>query len=441
MFQVGSSLKSLVLKGSLWTIGGHGASQLLRLIRGLIMTRLLFPEAYGLMSLVWAILYGLQMMSDVGLVSAIIRDKRGDDPDFLNTCWTINVIRGAVLAGAACLLAYPIGAFYGQPELTLLILAAALNPLVNGFQSMALWTSNRHMDFKRLTLLSLGGEIVTFAVLVLWAYLSPTVWALLGGALIGQLFYVLGSYVVLKGIRHRFRWEPASVRTLVGFGKWIFFSSALYFLAAQGDRMLLGHYLDLAHLGVYGIAMVLYDALHAVAMKINNNVLFPAYAKVLQAEVYRLKAVVDRARLGIDVCMILPIAALMILGERVVGLLYDARYHEAGWIFQILCVRLLMACANLNSEAALLALGQPQYGLFQNICRASWILVSIPIGWTLMGLKGVVWAVALTEVPVVVVLWIGLARNRMPSLAYNLRSLLFCASGALLGFGLMALLP
>src|SRR2546421_7848298 len=92
-----SSLKALVIKGSAWTIAGHGAGELIRLAKSLVLTRLLFPEAFGMMSLVGVVMYGLQMLSDVGLVQAIIRDKRGDDPDFLNTAWTMQVIRGAVL--------------------------------------------------------------------------------------------------------------------------------------------------------------------------------------------------------------------------------------------------------------------------------------------------------------------------------------------------------
>ena len=78
----------------MWTLAGHGGVLLIRMGRSLIMTRLLFPEVYGLMTLVWAVLYGLQMFADTGIVTTIIRDERGDDPSFLNIAFTTNVIRG-----------------------------------------------------------------------------------------------------------------------------------------------------------------------------------------------------------------------------------------------------------------------------------------------------------------------------------------------------------
>lgn len=98
---------SRVLRGGSWMVIGYGGNQALRLAANLILTRLLFPEAFGLMTLVNVILVGLQMFSDFGLVPAISQNPRGDDPDFLDTAWTIQVIRGGGLWLMTCLLAWP----------------------------------------------------------------------------------------------------------------------------------------------------------------------------------------------------------------------------------------------------------------------------------------------------------------------------------------------
>ena len=110
-------------------------------------------------------------------------------------------------------------------------------------------------------------------------------------------------------------------------------------------------------------------------------------------------------------------------------------------MLQVLCVRLVMTPSLSNSEVCLVALGHPQYAFVQNLVRATWIIAGIPIGWSTMGIKGVVWAVALSEVPVLCVLWIGLARHRMFSLASELRSLLFVGLGILVGLAVLRLLP
>jgi O-antigen/teichoic acid export membrane protein len=429
------SLKALTIKGSVWTLAAHGGVLLIRMVRSLIMTRLLFPEVYGLMTLVWAVLYGLQMFADTGITATIIRDRRGDDPDFLNTAFTTNVFRGLLLWVVSCAIAFPMAAIYHQPSLAQLLPVTGLTALIHGFVSTAMYTRRRHMDFKRLAILDLSNETVTFVVLVIWAYFFPSVWSMVGGAVIGQLFLVLASHAYLPGIRNKFRWDRSALDTFMVFGKWIYLSSVVYFLSTQSDRFLLGKYLDMIHLGVYGTATVLSGAVQTIVLKINADVLFPAYSRVVQEGTGRLRQVMLRTRLAIDAGMILPIAAMIILGSRIVDLLYDHRYHDAGWMLQVLSVRLIIVASVSNGESCLVALGHPKYSFAENLCRAIAIIVAIPIGWSLAGIKGVIWAVALSELPPLIVIWIGLIKYRMFSVAAESRSLLFVGLGVLLGLG------
>ena len=401
------------------------------------MTRLLFPEVYGLMTLVWAALYGLQMFADTGIVTTIIRDPRGDDPSFLNTAFTTNVLRGVLLWVISCVIAYPLATFYHQPVLAQLLPVTGLTALIHGFVSTAMYTRRRHMDFKRLTILDLSNETVTFIVLIIWAYFSRDVWALVGGAVIGQLYLVVASHLYLPGIRNRFRWDRSALDTFMGFGKWIYLSSVVYFLSTQSDRFLLGRYLDMVHLGVYGTATVLSGAVQAIVLKINSDVLYPAYSRVVQEGTGRLRQVALRTRLVVDAGMILPIAVLMMIGTRVVSLLYDQRYHDAGWMLQILCIRLLLVATLSNSESCLIALGYPKYSFIQNACRTVAMFVAIPLGWSLAGIEGVIWAIALSEVPPLIVIWAGLIKHRMFSVLVEGRSLLFAAVGVLMGLGVL----
>ena len=421
----------------MWTLAGHGGVLLIRMGRSLIMTRLLFPEVYGLMTLVWAVLYGLQMFADTGIVTTIIRDERGDDPSFLNTAFTTNVIRGVLLWVISCLIAYPVAAIYHQPALLQVLPVTGLTALIHGFVSTAMYTRRRHMDFKRLTILDLSNETVTFVVLVVWAYFYRNVWALVGGAVIGQIFLVLASHVYLPGIRNKFRWDKSALNTFMGFGKWIYLSSVVYFLSTQSDRFLLGRYLDMVHLGVYGTATVLSGAVQTILLKINSDVLFPAYSRVVQEGTGRLRQVVLRTRLAVDAGMILPIAAMMVLGGAIVDLLYDHRYHDAGWMLQVLSVRLLLVATLSNSESCLIALGYPKYSFILNSCRTVAMFIAIPIGWSMAGIKGVIWAVALSEIPPLVVVWFGMIKHRMFSIAAESRSLLFAGLGMLLGLGML----
>ena len=83
----------------------------------LILTRLLFPELFGLMALVNTFIQGLILFSDIGIKPSIIRSPRGDDPTFFNTAWTLQVIRGFGLWIGCCLIAWPVSQFYDNEQL------------------------------------------------------------------------------------------------------------------------------------------------------------------------------------------------------------------------------------------------------------------------------------------------------------------------------------
>ena len=155
-------MTSRAMRGSLWTIAGFGGGQVLRLGSNLILTRLLAPNAFGLMALINVFIICLEMLSDIGVHAAIIHNKRGDDPEFLRTACTIGVIRGVLLWIVSCLIAWPVAVFYNEPRLMLMIPISGLIVLIMGFQTRALAQHNRHMNLERLTVLQLVAQAISF---------------------------------------------------------------------------------------------------------------------------------------------------------------------------------------------------------------------------------------------------------------------------------------
>src|SRR5690554_6229289 len=103
----GNGLFARAARGSVWTILGFGGAQAIRLVSNLILARLLFPEAFGLMALVMLLIVGLSLFSDIGIEQSIMRNPRGEERAFLDTAWTMQVARGWVLWLAAWAVALP----------------------------------------------------------------------------------------------------------------------------------------------------------------------------------------------------------------------------------------------------------------------------------------------------------------------------------------------
>src|ERR1700687_1974213 len=164
-----ASIAAPAIRGSVWTMGGYAAGQFLRLAGNIVLTRLLFPAVFGEMALVFIFIQGLAMFSDVGTGPAIIQNARGEDPSFLNTAWTIQCARGAILWLASWAIAWPLAAFYGQPSLRWLVPAAGFTALLGGVACLAMHALQRHLKLERLTIVELASQLVGIAATVLFA--------------------------------------------------------------------------------------------------------------------------------------------------------------------------------------------------------------------------------------------------------------------------------
>ena len=312
------------------TILGFGGGNFLRLVSNLILTRLLFPEAFGLMAIVQVFLGGLQMFSDIGIKTSIIQSARGDDPDFLNTAWTLQIVRGFLLWLAACAMAWPAARIYDEPMLLQLLPVGGLTTIVAGFTTTKIAAANRHLRLGRQVGIDLGTQAVGIVIMVILAWIMRSVWALVIGSLITAALRNILLHRLLPGVSNRFRWDPVSAREMIRFGKYIFLATAAGFLINQGDRAILGAFIPLAELGVYSVGMFLGTLPFLLGRAVNNNVVQALYRMKPPAENAANRAQIHRARRLLVVGTLAISAVLSYGGIWLTNLLYDPRYHLAG---------------------------------------------------------------------------------------------------------------
>ncbi len=326
----GDGLRAKALRGSGWTIAGFGASQVLRLGSNLILTRLLFPEAFGLMALAQVFLQGLGMLSDIGVGPSIVQNKRGDDPDFLATAWTMQVVRGFVLFLGMCVLAYPVSLIYDEPLLFPILIWIGLTAIIQGFQSIGFATASRKMVLGRLTMIDLVAQGAGIGVMIAWAQVDRTVWALVAGGLCTALFRLGLGHVVLSSSANRFRFDRSAAGEIFRFGKWIFLATACTYFGGQGLRLVQGYLVPIDILGMISIAGMLAIAADQLSKRIGGAVLFPAFAHIHQHRPHALAGKLREARTKLFIGTVPLFAILILFGYDLVGWLYDDRYAAAG---------------------------------------------------------------------------------------------------------------
>lgn len=401
------SIVRRVLRGSAWMAAGSLSSQALRLVANLILTRLLFPEAFGLMALVTAFIIGMSMFSDVGILPWIQQNKKGDDPVYLNTAWTVQVARGVVLWLVLCLLAAPLASFFNEPALAVILPIAGLELLIMGFVPTRAHAAYRHLDVARVVSFKLASQVVGVVIMVVLAWQLQSVWALVIGTLARCVALVAMMHLGLSGHVDRPAWNREAASEIIGFGKWIFLSTICGFFVAQGDKLILGKLLSTQTLGIYNIGFFLASFPVLLAETVTRKVLIPLYRDRPPHASRANFMAIRRLRFGVTGGIFLLLAALSLFGTGLVDLLYDERYTLSGVILVLVaCAKMPLAIGLTYAQAAL-ASGNSRQFFWVVAVKAALLLVFMLLGTWHYGVVGAIagQAVAhLLTLPAIVVL-------------------------------------
>ncbi len=437
------SLRTRILQAAGWSMMGYVSGYGLRLVSSLIMTRLLVPEMFGVMAVATVVQVVASMLCDVGLRQAVIQNRRGDHQIFLDTAFTLQVIRGGVIwvACALCAVLIAVAAgngwfsaesVYAAPELPAIIAAMALSSIILGFQSTKSMTSDRHLNQRQLAIIELAAQAVGLVVAVVVGYLTRSIWSFVLASLVSAAVNVFLSHWYLPGPNNRFRLERDAAYELIRFGRWILVSSLFTVLAANGDRILLAGWIDPTTLGLYVLALNLVIMIEGGGGKLFWSVATPAFSRIANDRPEAIRKSYYRVRLPFDAVFVGFAGILYGGGESIVRILYDERYAEAGQMLQILSFSLLLSRFGL-ANALFLAIGRPQnLGLINGVKTVT-LFVAIPIANHFFGFQGALWAIALHGIVILPIIFVLNRRHGLNNLPFEAAMLLFWPAGYLVG--------
>ncbi len=375
------ALGSRAAKGTAFSLGGQLVSQVLRLASNLILTRLLDPDAFGLMAIVVAVTTGLTLVSDVGVWQAIVRSPRGDDRQFLDTAWTLHVGRGFVLFAVACGVAWPASIFYGRSELLWLLPLCASQALFNGLESTKSAQASRHLDVGRIVAMDLTTQVVGLCVSVPVGFLTHSAVALVVASVMSAAVRCGMTHFFLPGPLNRLRWDKTAAVEIFTFGRWVFFSTIFFFIGTRYDVFALGRLEGMGVIGIYGLAQMIVQVPSQMGERVTYSVLLPALSERFRESPARFAADLRHAR-----AILLPAAAVLFLGAAMTApaffqLLYRDVYVDAGWMVQFLVVTSWCMFLQESSARALMALGDSAPLAISNFVRVAATVAFTAVGF------------------------------------------------------------
>lgn len=361
-----------------WVVVPFGLQQVLRLGTNIVLTRLLAPEIFGIMLLINSLRTGTELLSDIGIGQSVVRSPNGEDRDFLDVAWTLQMLRGLLLTLFLLLAAVPIAALYDRPDLAPLILAISPVFLITGLQSAGLFTAQRHMQLQRRAVYEVANTVLASAIGIGMALVITSVWALIIALVLSTVATTLLSFLVFERRLPRFRWEGAHVREIISFGKWIFLSTAVYFAATSYDRFYFVAAVPIAMAGIYGVARTFSDMLAALAQRAGALLVFPR-AAAMQDRREELAPRLRHTRRKTLALVALALGVAVAGSDQFILLAYDQRYHAAAFMIPVLIVGVWFGILSTFADSMLMGAGRPAPGAWANFAKFGVMLAGLPI--------------------------------------------------------------
>ena len=378
----------------------YSLSALIKLGSSLILTRLLNPEAYGVIGILFSVAFTLELLSDVGATGLLIRHARGNETRFVHTLWTIRVIRSCINFTLLYALAPAIARIYELPLLIDALRLFSLWFLLVGLESMAFIVAQRNQRSRIGNYVDLASSAVMTIFIIGMATVINDYNVFIYGTLLQRLITVIASHCFYREIGVGFAFDREAMTDQFHFGKFVLPSSLLTIVLSQYDKVVLLKLFDLTTLGIYGLAG---NMIGPVAGMINHNcrvVLYPRCADYFRAsrETAAHRYYTENARL-LTVAS-LPPMVIAGFSQSIVALLYDSRYQGAGFVLMALSLGAFIGAFQGPSENLLVASGRTSVVLGANIVRVLTVAPFTLLGFYGFGFQGFIWAGLLSGFPV-----------------------------------------
>ena len=398
-------LRKIALSGMRYQVYLKIASVAFYQVGTIILAILLSPADFSTLGLAMIFIGFAANLSDFGIGSALIQRPSLPTED-LATGGSLRILTSSVLTLALFISAPRIASSYRVPALQAAIWVLSLILVANslGFSSRILLT--RNLQFRRLFVPEVAGNIAATLSMVLLALAGWSFWSLLLGAVLGSFVTAIGFYFA-RPWRFALRIDKKIAAKLLSFGAPLLLGNLLAFASEAIGVGILGFF-AFQDVGFFLFATTwtisIFVGLHASL----DNVLFPVYS-AMNADVKRVRGAYLRLLKYLS-WAIFPLGALVVTEAPVFVLgIVGSKWSPSIPLMQILGIAAVPLVLSLSYHSAVVAVGKPRELLLYQTVAVS---VSVPLSFLLIQLNGAIGLAYAILITGVVLFFYSVTRTR-----------------------------
>jgi O-antigen/teichoic acid export membrane protein len=358
------------------------------------------PEAFAMIGIVASIMFVIQLISDVGFRSYLLRHSTEITAELVSNLWLLQAARGVLLTLLGLAVATPISNYVSLDGFDSAVRIACLMFVINGFTSLSPYLLEKQgLVTKPIMLEFLASVIGALAMLsITVAYKS--VWCVIVGGLFSPILSLIFSYVFYDYSRVHLTFSRSLTRDFFDWAKYIIPSSIITIFCVQLDKFVLVKILSPELLGVYFIALNISMIGTQFLIQFSRKIVGPTLASNRISDQQEFSSTFYQAKHIVLILVAAGLGAFIASADVFVWLIYDDRYSAVGPLLSLLLLRAVFCLWTYPLEVFLVIKGQVKSTLVGNVLRAIWIVILLFPAYTFIGYTGVVFVFVSAEIPV-----------------------------------------
>lgn len=352
------SLRQKAVQGVLWSVIQRWGREAISFVILVALSRLLSPQAFGLVALALVFTDIVQIFLDQGFSAAIIQREELEE-GHLDTAFWISVVSGVLLTVGAIAASGLVAALFGEPRLGPVVKWLSIGFILHALSGTQMAILRRDLAFKSLAIRSMTAKVVGGTVGVSMAFAGYGVWSLVAQRLTGGL---AGIIVLWRASD----WRPGlkvskrHYKDLFAFGVSIVGHNLLKTTVRRSDDLLIGYFLGPTLLGFYTVGYRLLLVVIRLVTGIINAVAFPTFSR-LQHNPERMRRAFFKVTQYTSLLAFPVFLGLAVLAPEVVPAVFGEKWAQSVPVLQVLAFIGILQSVMAFNGSVIRASGKPAW--------------------------------------------------------------------------------
>jgi O-antigen/teichoic acid export membrane protein len=392
--RINKEVKSRSIKAGLANLISQGFSLFITLVRAAILARLLTPEDYGVFTMVVVVTHFALIFKDLGLSTAIIREKEITHAQVSNLFW-INTLVGLFSMAIVIAVSPVIVWFYHDNRLSPIALVLSVAFLFGGLSVQHQALLKRQMEFGKIALVTIFSSIFSSIIGVVLALLHYDYWALVW-------MNIATNFFLMAGFWYFTRWKPglpvkgAGTKKIIKIGFDVAGLNAFSTLTQNIDKIIAGRISNASLLGLFSKGNQVPQMVSGEFRMAFFSVALPALGS-LQSELKRFAQYYYKF-LNIVSWVTMPLSAFcFVFADEIIQIYFGSQWAGAAIYMTIFSLHSFLMPAITTLDQVPLALGNSRKYLFGGITRSFGTILCVVTGAYFYGIVGIAIGVSIAN--------------------------------------------